>query len=272
MRGKQRGIEVRVKTYATCHQGATKTVPSIARTSQVGKNIAETCPTGCLNCTETTEWKCGPSFSLSRLTGGCREDADGRRALDQRCCHGGDPRKQCDPPEPSTAWGQGWKQCDPPESSTAWGQGCVHRGMQPSVQTNDFNFHKIQLKVSLPTMQLTHSRVFTERKKLKKLTVSIHVSHIRSPSFSSTEVRSLLSLPESFVTELMYNSCRKEKYYLLDPCLINFPILFFWSCCAACGILVPRPGIELWSSAVKVWSPHGWTARKFPKFSHFKMR
>jgi len=180
--------------------------------------------------------------------------------------------KQCDPPESSTTWGQGWKQCDPPESSTAWGQGCVHRGMQPSVQTNDFNFHKIQLKVSLPTMQLTHSRVFTERKKLKKLTVSIHVSHIRSPSFSSTEVRSLLSLPESFVTELMYNSCRKEKYYLLDPCLINFPILFFWSCCAACGILVPRPGIELWSSAVKVWSPHGWTARKFPKFSHFKMR
>ena len=87
MRGKQRGVEVPVKTYATCHQGTTKTVTSIARTCQVGKNIAETCPSRCLNCTKTTEWKCGPSFSLSRLTGGCREDAGVRRALDQRCCH-----------------------------------------------------------------------------------------------------------------------------------------------------------------------------------------
>ena len=31
---------------------------------------------------------------------------------------------------------------------------------------------------------------------------------------------------------------------------------------SACGILVPRPGIE--PTAMKVWSPNHWTAREFP--------
>ena len=34
----------------------------------------------------------------------------------------------------------------------------------------------------------------------------------------------------------------------------------------ACGILVPRPGIEPGPSAVKAWSPNHWTARELPYF------
>ena len=34
--------------------------------------------------------------------------------------------------------------------------------------------------------------------------------------------------------------------------------------CADCGILVPWPGIESGSSAVKAWSPNYWTTREFP--------
>ena len=44
--------------------------------------------------------------------------------------------------------------------------------------------------------------------------------------------------------------------------LIGF--FFFWSCSEACGILVPRPGIEPVPSAVKALSPNHWTAREFP--------
>ena len=43
--------------------------------------------------------------------------------------------------------------------------------------------------------------------------------------------------------------------------------IFFWLPWAACGILVPWPGIEPGPSAVKVLSPNHWTSRKFPKTS-----
>ena len=39
---------------------------------------------------------------------------------------------------------------------------------------------------------------------------------------------------------------------------------FFWPHHMACGILVPRPGIELVTSAVRAQSPNHWIARKFP--------
>ena len=38
---------------------------------------------------------------------------------------------------------------------------------------------------------------------------------------------------------------------------------------AACGILVPQPGIEPRPSAVKAWSPNHWTAKEFPSFIIF---
>ena len=37
----------------------------------------------------------------------------------------------------------------------------------------------------------------------------------------------------------------------------------------ACGILVPRPGIEPRPSAVKAPSPNHWTAGEFPVSFHF---
>ena len=40
--------------------------------------------------------------------------------------------------------------------------------------------------------------------------------------------------------------------------------LFIWPQHAACGILLPRPGIEPQPSAVKAWSPNHWTTREFP--------
>ena len=46
---------------------------------------------------------------------------------------------------------------------------------------------------------------------------------------------------------------------------INFFVLFFWPSHMACGILVPRPGIEPGLSAVKARSPNHWTTREFPK-------
>ena len=39
---------------------------------------------------------------------------------------------------------------------------------------------------------------------------------------------------------------------------------FFWLCCMACGILVPRPGIEPRPSAVKTWCPNHWAAEEIP--------
>ena len=44
---------------------------------------------------------------------------------------------------------------------------------------------------------------------------------------------------------------------------------FFWPCLSACGILVPRPGIEPTPSAVKAPSPNHWTARDIPGITYF---
>ena len=41
-------------------------------------------------------------------------------------------------------------------------------------------------------------------------------------------------------------------------------LLFFWPHRAACGILVPRPGIKPVPSAVEAQSPNHWTTREFP--------
>ena len=59
---------------------------------------------------------------------------------------------------------------------------------------------------------------------------------------------------------------------LLDRMLLLFlffkfkKLFFFWPCREACGILVPRPGIEPRPTAVKVPSPNQWTTREFPIF------
>ena len=45
--------------------------------------------------------------------------------------------------------------------------------------------------------------------------------------------------------------------------LIRF-LSFFLCGYAACGILVPGPGIEPRPLTMKAWSPDHWTAREFP--------
>ena len=53
--------------------------------------------------------------------------------------------------------------------------------------------------------------------------------------------------------------------------LCTFVPFFFWPSCVACGILVPRPGIEHPHThpTVESQSPNHWTAREFP-LSHFE--
>ena len=46
-------------------------------------------------------------------------------------------------------------------------------------------------------------------------------------------------------------------------------LLFSWPHCAACGILVPRPGIEPGPPAVKAPRPNHWTSREVPETIYF---
>ena len=52
---------------------------------------------------------------------------------------------------------------------------------------------------------------------------------------------------------------------------ISFHFFLFLLCHAACGILVPRPGIGPGPSAVKIWRPNHWTAREFLESHLFKL-
>ena len=47
---------------------------------------------------------------------------------------------------------------------------------------------------------------------------------------------------------------------------ILFCFIFFssWPCLTACGILVPRTGVEPTPLAMKAWSPNYWTTGEFP--------
>ena len=48
-------------------------------------------------------------------------------------------------------------------------------------------------------------------------------------------------------------------------------LFFFWPRLAACGILVPRPGIEPGSTAVKAQSPNHWITREFPVGIYYRL-
>ena len=48
--------------------------------------------------------------------------------------------------------------------------------------------------------------------------------------------------------------------------------IYFWPRLAACGILVPRPGIERGPTAVKAPRPNHWTAKEFPATFILKMK
>ena len=50
-----------------------------------------------------------------------------------------------------------------------------------------------------------------------------------------------------------------------------FLFVCFWLCHAACGILVPWPGIEPGAPEVEVWNPNHWTTREFPRMYILKV-
>ena len=100
---------------------------------------------------------------------------------------------------------------------------------------------------------------------------------IRKGGYTAYLPRTNISLPKVSLTLLQahifsqmdkYNSSTKSPGEL-DlrnrndiHCYCTF--FCFWPCHAACGILVPQPGIEPMPPAVEVQSPNHWTAREFP--------
>ena len=61
----------------------------------------------------------------------------------------------------------------------------------------------------------------------------------------------------------------EQQYSLAKPL---FFFSFFWPCSAACGILVPRPGIEQGPSAVEAQNRKAWTGGEFPCKASFYVR
>ena len=55
----------------------------------------------------------------------------------------------------------------------------------------------------------------------------------------------------------------KNVYFL-------FFLFFYWSCSAACGILVPQQGIEPAPPALEAQSLNHWTTREVPQNVHFQ--
>ena len=68
---------------------------------------------------------------------------------------------------------------------------------------------------------------------------------------------------------VLFSSGKYPEVKLLYHMVVLFSIFFFkfffWLHCTACGILVPRPGIEPGPSSMRVQSPNHWTAREFPE-------
>ena len=56
-----------------------------------------------------------------------------------------------------------------------------------------------------------------------------------------------------------------------DFFIFYFYLFIYWPHRVACGILVPRPGIEPKAMRVKAQSPNHWTTREFPRDSFYEM-
>ena len=56
--------------------------------------------------------------------------------------------------------------------------------------------------------------------------------------------------------------------YAKNHWMVHF-IYFYWPCRTACGILVPRPGIEPVPPAVETQSLNHWTTREVPRWYTF---
>ena len=63
----------------------------------------------------------------------------------------------------------------------------------------------------------------------------------------------------------------KDSFTEVQFTIIKSPIyVFIWPQHAACGILVPRPGIEPVPPEVEAQSPNHRTAREVPQVTHLK--
>ena len=65
-----------------------------------------------------------------------------------------------------------------------------------------------------------------------------------------------------FRSPLLLLCCLITNFCILAITRVPVHFFVFWLCHRACGILVPRPGIEPMSSAVGVWSLNYWTTRE----------
>ena len=59
-----------------------------------------------------------------------------------------------------------------------------------------------------------------------------------------------------------------QEFHLLNYFSVDF---FFQPCYVACGILVPRPGIQPMPLAVEAWGLDHWIAREVPSVHFFLM-
>ena len=63
---------------------------------------------------------------------------------------------------------------------------------------------------------------------------------------------------------------KTHKLFTINSICLNFIylFLFFWLYHAACGTLVPRPGIKPISAALEMWSLNHWATREVLIFIH----
>ena len=73
-----------------------------------------------------------------------------------------------------------------------------------------------------------------------------------------------------FRSPLLLLCCLITKFCILAITRVPVYFFVFWLCHRACGILVPRPGVEPTSSAVGVCSLNYWTTREPPDNDMFR--
>ena len=95
-----------------------------------------------------------------------------------------------------------------------------------------------------------------------ELVFAVHVGVGARPFGASAAGRWWMCVGESLGKRIVLGGVGKSK----ENCQSGFIffLLLFWPGCVACGILVPRVGIEPMFPAVEMWSPNHWTAREVP--------
>ena len=78
-------------------------------------------------------------------------------------------------------------------------------------------------------------------------------------------------VPVSSCMPLVHNGSAIFSQNLTVVFLLSFFFFFFWLRYAACGILVPRPGIEPMAPAVEAWTLNHWTAKEVPSLPTFSL-